>query len=52
MKFFGVKNNPTDHEEINKKLDEHERKLARMARRLRNLEIEAGLYKPPLRKVQ
>jgi hypothetical protein len=40
------------HAEINKKLDEQHERLGEMGRRLRRLEIEAGIYKPPLRGVK
>lgn len=38
------------HHEIDKALEDHEKRLEQMARRLRRLEIEAGIYKPPLRR--
>ena len=40
-----------EHDEVGKRLDLHENQLADMAKRLRVLEIEAGIYKPPLRRV-
>lgn len=37
------------HEGVEKKLERHERDLEEMAKRLRRLEIEAGIYKSPLK---
>lgn len=38
-----------EHKAVEARLDEHEQRLKEMAKRLRTLEIEAGIYKPPLR---
>lgn len=38
-----------DHIEVQRQLDQHQRELVDIARRLRNLEIEAGIFKPPLK---
>lgn len=40
------------HEEINLRLDEQNTRLREMARRIRNLEIEAGIRKPRLREIK
>lgn len=40
-----------DHETVNQRLDEQSSRLKEMAKRLMILEIEAGIYKPPLRGV-
>jgi len=45
------KSNPDEHRDVEKTLDSHEKKLEEMAKRLRRLEIEAGIFKPPLRRV-
>jgi hypothetical protein len=37
-----------DHDRVQQQLDAQERRLLDHARRLRNLEIEAGIYKPPI----
>jgi hypothetical protein len=37
-----------EHKSVGVQLDEMEQKLADHARRLRILEIEAGIFKPPL----
>lgn len=42
----------SDHDAIETKLDQHDVLLKEMALRLRKLEIEAGIYKPPLKGVR
>ena len=39
------------HEEVEETLERHEKELEQMARRLRRLEIEAGIFKTPLKGV-
>jgi len=43
-------NTDHDHAEFERQLQAHERELEQMARRLRLLEIEAGIYKPDVRR--
>lgn len=50
MKLFNLFTAKVDHEAIEKKQREAEKRLEEHARRLRMLEIEAGIYKPPLRR--
>ena len=38
-----------DHEDVDRQLASHERRLSEQAKRLRRLEIEVGIYKPPLK---
>lgn len=52
-KLKAIPNEPAEkHDDVIRKLDEHERKLHDFARRLRNLEHEAGIFKPPLKGVE
>jgi hypothetical protein len=41
-----------EHLKVEKELRVHDGRLTDMARRLRRLEIEAGIYKPPLKGVK
>lgn len=50
MKLIRRAQTEPDHQEVEKRLDEHERKLGEQAKRLRRLEIEVGIFKPPLRR--
>lgn len=51
--FSWLRRQKTDpeHEEVEQKLNKHTKELEQHARRLRRLEIEAGIFKPPLRRV-
>lgn len=40
-----------EHREVSERLSKQEREMIDMARRVRILEIEAGIYKPDLREV-
>lgn len=53
MKFMKKKQQQMqeEHREVERKLEDHEERLTRQAKRLRRLEIEAGIYKPPIRRV-
>lgn len=52
MRFTARRLKSDDHEIIESKLDEHDQRLKEMSLRLRRLEIEAGIYKPPLKGVK
>lgn len=51
MKLLGRRSTEAEHEEVEQRLNRHDRQLSEMARRLRRLEIEAGIVKPPLKGV-
>jgi hypothetical protein len=46
----GKREKRDDHSEVNAKLEQQERQLKEHARRLRALEHEVGIYKPPVLK--